>query len=215
MLWKPNDGGHCDAMTLDALAGTYDWVNAIEGWTVAVTGRRPVDEVVGIYGGEDAVPVGEVAFVDTDTLRGAELDRVELFVQVLDLGDHTVTLEHNGFTGAFPEVARRCSVGGSFFSVYWNVNAAGTVTHAVDGRIDAFFESLFPVAPAPRAGDRRPEWAIGPAVATDLTWQVCMALLERRTGVAVRREWLTRALPTYRVPDPYRLYRDVEGAERI
>lgn len=203
-------------MTLDALVGKYAWVNDIEGWTVSVMRRRPVDEVVQIYGGGEATPMGELVFADMDRHRGPDLSRVELFVQVLACGEHTVTLEHNGWSGAFPEIARRCSAGDAwFFSVFWNINAAGMVTQAVDGVVVAYFESLFSIWPEPRGGDRRPEWAIGPEAESGIAWQVCMAQLEQQTGVVVERQWLTEPFPTYRIPEPYWLYRDVEGADRI
>jgi len=80
------------------------------------------------------------------------------------------------------------------------------VTQAIDGVVVAHFESLFSIEPEPRGGDRRPEWAIGPRVEPQIAWQVCVAQLEQHTGVAVEREWLT---------EPYWLYRDVEGADRI
>jgi hypothetical protein len=202
-------------MTLDALIGKYAWVNRIEGWTVSVMRRRPVDEVVRIYGGGHAESMGELPFADTDRHRGPDLGRVELFLQVLTRDEHTVTFEHNGWSGSFPEIARRCSEGGGFFSVTWNINGAGMVTQAVDGAIVARFESLFSIEPEPRAGDRRPEWATGPRVTPQLAWQVCMAQLEQQTGVEVEEQWLREPYPTFRIPEPYWLYRDVVGADRI
>lgn len=203
-------------MEFEALLGKYAWVDEIEGWTVAVMRRRHIGDVVRIYGAGEAEPIGESTFVGMDEHRGPDLDRLELFVQVLELGEHTVTLEHNGWSGAFPEIARRCSAdGGWFFSVNWNVNAAGMVTHAVDGEVIAHFESVFSIEPEPRGGDRRPAWAIGPRVDPQLAWQVCLVQLEQQTGVEVQREWLTRPLPTYRIPEPHWLYRDVEGADQI
>ena len=202
-------------MGFEALLGKYAWVNEIEGWTVSVMRRRPTEDVVQIYGRGDAEPMGELAFAAMDEHRGPELDRVELFVQVFRHEEHTVTLEHHGWSGSFPEIARRCSAGGWFFSVNWNIHAAGMVTQADDGVVVAHFESLFSIEPEPRGGDRRPEWAIGPRVEPGIAWQVCMAQLEQQTGVVVERQWLTEPYPTYRIPEPYWLYRDVEGADRI
>lgn len=203
-------------MVPDALVEKYRWVNAIEGWTVAVMRRRPVDEVVGIYGGGQAEPVGDLAFADIDRHRGPDAARLELFVQVMAHDGHTVTLEPDGWSGAFPEIARRCSAGGGrLFSVYWNIHAAGMVTEAVDGHVVARFESIFPIAPEPREGDLRPAWAIGPTPEADVSWQICMAHLEGRTGVEVGQGWLTRPLRTYRIPEPHRLYRTVEGADAV
>lgn len=201
---------------LDALTGKYVWVNAIEGWTVAVMRRQSLEELIQGYGRGQAEPMGELTFVDMDQHRSTNIDHVEFFVQVLVRGEHTVTLENNGFSGAFPEIARRCSTGGgSFFSVFWNIHAAGFVTQAVDGTIAARFESLFPFDPTEDVGERRPHWAIGAAVDVQLAWQVCMAQLEQQTGVTVEEGWLREPHPTYRIPMPYGLYRDVEGADRI
>lgn len=57
--------------------------------------------------------------------------------------------------------------------------------------------------------------ATGPEVEVGTARQVCMALLERQTGVTVEPDWLTEPFPAYRIPEPYALYRDVEGADRI
>ncbi|WP_133906874.1 hypothetical protein [Actinophytocola oryzae] len=178
--------------------------------------RRDHDEVVEIFGRGDAVAVGTAVFTELDRLRGPDPGRVEPFLQVLTRDEYTVTLEHNGWSGSFPEIARRCSADGEwFFSVCWNIHAAGMTTQAVDGVVTASFESVFPVEPRPRGGDRRPAWAIGPEVESAVTWQVCMAHLERQTGVEVEERWLHEPHPTYRVLEPHWLYRDVDGADRI
>jgi hypothetical protein len=203
-------------MGLETTRGKYAWVDDIEGWTVSVMRRRPTDDVSQIFGRGGAVPLGGVAFADVERHRGSDTSAVELFVQVAQRDEHTVTLERNGWSGAFPEIARRCSVdGGWFFSVNWNIHAAGFVTQAVDGVITAQFESLYPVAPDVKPWERRPEWAIGPEVEANRAWQVCMALLEHQTGVVVAPDWLTEPHPTYRIPEPHWLYRDLEGADRI
>jgi hypothetical protein len=202
-------------MELDALVGKYAWVNAIEGWTVSVMRRRVIDDVVQVFGRGMAVSMGDVTFTELDRLRGPDPARVELFVQLLTRDDYTVTLEHNGWSGSLPEIARRCSADdGWFFSVCWNLHAAGMTTQAVDGAITASFESVFPIEPGPRGGDLRPEWAIGPAIESSLTWQVCMAHLEHQTGVEIEQRWLHEPYPTYRIPEPHWLYRDVDGADR-
>jgi hypothetical protein len=203
-------------MSPDPLSTQYTWVNAIEGWTVSAMRHRPTDDVVGIFSRGQAESMGAFAFADVDRLRGPDTSAVELFVQVVQLGMHTVTLEHNGWSGALPEIARRCSAdGGWFFSVYWNIHAAGMVTQALDGRITAQFEPLYPLAPDVQPWERRPAWAIGPEVELGLARQVCLAQLERQTGVGVRPEWLAEPLPTYRIPEPYGLYADVIGADRV
>jgi hypothetical protein len=53
--------------------------------------------------------------------------------------------------------------GGQFFSVYWNINAFGLLTQAIDGKVTARFESLYPFSLAPQQpGDVRPAWRWGP-----------------------------------------------------
>lgn len=197
----------------DELIRKYEWVTDIEAWTIAVIKGRSFDEVVRIYGGDSSEPAGELSFAAVDERRAGH---VEFYLRIVSHGDALVAIENDGYSGAFPEIARRCSVGGGeLFSVYWNIHAAGVVTHAVDEAITARFESLFPIEPEPRGGDRRPDWAVGPEVEPQLAWQVSMAQLEQRTGVEVDPEWLRMPLPTYRIPDPYWLYRDLDGADRI
>lgn len=200
---------------LEAMPSKYAWVNKVEGWTVAVMQCRPVEEVVQIYGGDDAEPMGELAFIDMGRHRNPDISRVEFFMQIVDCAEHMVVLEHNGFSGAFPEIARRCSATGWFFSVNWNIHAAGMVTQAIDGAIVAHFEALYPFHPKTEEWERRPPWAVGPEVDVNVAWPVCMAHLEQQTGVAVEERWLTEAHPTYRIPMPYGLYHDIPGADRI
>jgi len=203
-------------MDFETLPGKYTWVDEIEAWTVSVMRHRPTDELVEIFGRGQAEPLGDIAFADVDRQRGPDTSAIELFLQIAQRGDISVTLENNGWSGTFPEIARRCSAAdGWFFSVNWNVHAAGFVTQAIDGVVTARFESLYPLAPVVGEWERRPGWAIGPDVEPDLAWQVCMALFEQQTKVEVRPEWLTERRPTYRIPEPYSLYRDVEGADRV
>ncbi|MPZ80625.1 MAG: hypothetical protein GEV28_09605 [Actinophytocola sp.] len=203
-------------MASDDLIRKYGWVKdqQLEAWTVAVVEGRAIDEVLRIYGGDPAAPIGEVTFTGVDELRGPQLDHLEFYLQVLTHNEHVVAIENNGWSGAFPEIARRCSAdGGRFFSVYWNVNAFGLVTQAIDGTVTANFEMIYPTAPEADQWERRPGWAIGPATDIEVVRQTCMAQLEQQTGVAVDPAWLRDAQPTYRIPDPYWLYRDVPDAE--
>lgn len=194
----------------------FAWVHEIEAWTVAVIRGPAVDEVIRIYGGDPAEPVGALRFAELDGLRDESDDAIRFHLQVAQHSKFVVVVENDGYSGAFPEIARRCSAhGGSFFSVYWNINAAGFVTQAADGVIVARFEPLYPLAPDVQPWERRPEWAIGPEVELGRTRQVCMAQLEQRTGVEINQSWLGEPYPTFRIPEPYFLYRDVEGADRI
>lgn len=204
-------------MASDELVRRYAWAKDIklEAWTVAVIERRAIDDVIQIYGGDPAAPVGELTFTGVDEYRGPQLDHLEFYLQILTHHEHVVAIENDGFSGSFPEIARRCSAGGGhFFSVYWNVNAFGMVTQAIDGTITANFEMIAPTAPEADQWERRPDWAIGPETDIEVVRQTCMARLEQQTGVAVDPAWLREAWPTYRIPDPYWLYRDIPGAEK-
>jgi hypothetical protein len=196
--------------------GKYSWVEDIEAWTVSVVEGRGWDDVVRLYGGDPAAPVGELTFTGVNGQRGPQIDHLEFYAQVLRHGERVVTIEHNGWSGTLPEIVRRCSAGdGRFFSVYWNVNGFGLVTQAIAGAVTAQFEMIAPFEPEELSGDRRPAWAIGPEVDIEVVRQTCMAHLEQQTGVEVDPEWLRTPLPTFRIEDPYWLYRDVEGADRI
>ena len=192
---------------------SYAWVRGIEAWTVAVIADRSLDEVVRIYGGDPNAPVGDYFFSEAVDLQGPHHTDLRFHLQVLEHAGHVVALENNGWSGSHPEIARRCSAqGGHFFSVYWNVIAFGMLTEAVDGRITACFEFLYPVEPDVEQGTLRPDWAIGPEIDVELARQVDMALLQQRTGVRIDPCWLTERLPTYRIPNPDALLPDATWA---
>ncbi|MCP2257261.1 hypothetical protein LX15_000946 [Streptoalloteichus tenebrarius] len=201
---------------LTELAGKYTWARDIEAWTAAVIEGRTADEVIRAYGGEAGNPVGYYTFPEAGDLQGpGGLEPLRFHVQVLDTAGHVVAMENNGWTGSIPEIARRCSAnGGRFFSVYWTVNASGTVCQAIDGQVTAYFESLYPIAPDTQPGEIRPPWSIGPEADPDSAWQTCMALMEHQTGLVFEREWTETALPTYRIPDPDAMLRDVDNARQ-
>jgi hypothetical protein len=204
-------------MAPDDMIGKYNWVKetTLEAWTVAVIERRGIDKVLQTYGADRDRPTGELTFSDIDELRDNKTE-IQFYVQVVSRGEHAIAIENDGYTGSLPEVARRCSAGGGrFFSIYWNVNAFGLVTQAVDGVVTAQFEMIAPFEPEEQSGELRPEWAIGPETDIEIVRQTCMAHLERQTGVVIEPGWLRAPLPTYRIPDPHWLYRDVEGADRI
>ena len=192
------------AASLDELARGYRWVNDIEAVTVAAIRGHTVDEVVRCYGGDPAAPVGEYTFAEVGAL-GFDPERPEFRVQVSVRGEHVVALEHDGFLGNLPEVARRCSAsGGASFSVYWNVEAYGMLTQAADGEITARFESLHPLLPAAHPHEVRPAWALGEPVGPDEAWATCFALMERQGGLAFEPGWLDEPGAVYRIPDPHR-----------
>lgn len=199
---------------LGNLADKYAWVKEIEAWTVAVAIGTTRHELVRIYGGDPDDPIGEYLFSQMADL-GGDPDSLKFHMQVIETGEHVVAVENNGWSGSHTEIARQCSADGrSFFSVYWNVNSFGLLTQAVNGKVTARFEFLYPIAPTKAAGEIRPSWAIGEE--TDLTAarQTCFTLLENQTGVAIDPYWLGAQRPTYRIPEPHWLFRDLTGADQ-
>lgn len=196
------------------LIDKYAWVKDIEAWTVAVVEGATVDDVIRIYGGNPGVSVGNYYFADMADLQGAgEPEPLKFHVQVFNHDRYVVALENNGYTGSVPEIARRCSAGdGRFFSVFWNVNAFGMLTQAIGGKVTASVEALYPVLPESYPHEVRPTWATGPQVDVESAWQTCLALMEQQTGLAFKPRWLTEKRPTYRIPDPDAMLRDVEDA---
>ena len=201
---------------LDDLIGKYAWVKQVEAWTVAVVEGHATDEVIRIYGGDPDESVGDYHFAQMADLQGSGTpEPLRFHLQVLTQGRHVVAIENNGWSGSMPEIARRCSAdGGRFFSVYWNVNAFGMLTQAIDGTVTACFEFLYPFVPEPYPHEIRPDWAIGPEINVELARQACFALMEQQAGLAFDPYWLTDMRPTYRIPDPDMLLKDVENARR-
>ncbi|MGZ0148546.1 DUF6461 domain-containing protein [Kribbella sp. WER1] len=189
---------------MDAPMTNYGWANSIDAWTIAVSSRP--DTLLEAYGVEESL--GPLTFFEAGALQGETYPDLTFQVQLRQVGDYTVALESNGWTGSVPQVARRCSAGGHFFSVYWNVNAHGWLTEAKDGRITARFESLHAYHPYEVQSDTRPEWAIGPEPEPGSAYALCLAHLEAQTGVVVEQAWLGESMPTYRIGDPGVLYPD-------
>lgn len=194
----------------------YSWANEIEAWTVAAVKGRTVDEVISIYGGDSADPIGTYHFAQMFDLQGDDPYNLKFHVQTFNRPPYVVVIENNGWSGSVPEIARRCSADdGQFFSVFWSLTGSGAVTQAIDGVVTAHFAALYPFSlEPPQPGDLRPDWATGPALDVELAWPACMALLEQQTGMAFDPSWLTEQRPTYRIPDAHWLLRDVEGTDR-
>lgn len=195
----------------------YAWVTDLrDGWGITLVSGATPKEIVSTFGGSFDEPVGDYTLADMNRLsRTAPGNSLRFFLKLFEHAGWLVAIENVGYSGMFPEVARRCSRNGHFFSVYWNVHAAGMVTEAVGGSIVAHYDSLYPLDPVDTEFERRPSWAIGPPVAPNLAWQVCMWQMEQRTGVVAESAWLQQRHPTYEVGDPYVVYRDMAGAELI
>ncbi|MCP2245725.1 DUF6461 domain-containing protein [Lentzea aerocolonigenes] len=192
------------------LIDRYQWVQQLDVvMTFAVIQGRSVDEVVRIYGGDPA----QSQLMTTIEAEDAGLDDGDdFYFQVFEHQDAVVALESNGWSGTVPEVARRASADdGHFFSVHWNANGMFRITEARGGKVTAYFEPTFGVEPA-APEDVMPEWAEGLELQPAELRAACLALVEQETGVAFEEEWLVKKLPTFRIPDPDELLRDVEGA---
>jgi hypothetical protein len=161
-------------------------------WTVVepVTAPVNVDEVVRRLGG------------DPGTVELAEPDDVPAGWTVFHLhpvGSAVALLEVNNSQGSRPEVLRRLSDGARVHSAFWNVNAVSRFSYAVYGTVLATFEALDLPDPGPLDGDLDDLYA---AVRHhDGHWSAAMlAVIERRTGVALDDDWLGRPHPVAAIP---------------
>jgi len=57
-----------------------------------------------------------------------------------------------------------------------------------------------------------PQWITGVTIDLDRLRSTALALMEQQTGLALDREWLNEKRPTYRIPDPDVMLKDVENA---
>jgi hypothetical protein len=155
-------------------------------WTVVEPVTRPVtvEEVVRRLGGDlvadsvpDKVPPGHTVF------------------HLHPAGSAVSLLEVNDYQGSRTEVLRRLSDGARVHSAFWNVNALSRLSYAVYGKVLASFEALaLPEDTGPLDGDLDDLVAGG-------DWKAGMlAVVERRTGVALEDGWLTEPHPVAVLP---------------
>lgn len=137
--------------------------------------------------------------------------RVQIVRALGSVSGPVVAIEPNGWTGAVPEIARRASEGGGFFSVHWSMSGNRRIVEAVSGKVTAFFNPFLIGEPG-GMGDVVPDWVEDAVFDIDRPNATSFAAVELRTGVEVERAWFTEALPTYRIPDPDVLLAGVEGA---
>jgi hypothetical protein len=186
----------------------YDWIKHLDVvLTLAVVSGHTTDDVVRIYGGNPAEP----RLMTTVEAEDAALDDAGYaYMQVFENHGAVVLLENNSWSGTIPEIARRASRGGRFVSVHWDVNGAFQVVEAVDGQVVAFFDPMRVEANDP--GEVRPAWLHEMHFEPGQLRTACLALVERQSGLVFEQEWLVKKLPTFRIPDPDGLLRDVEVA---
>ena len=151
-------------------------------WTVVepVTAPVTVEEVVRRLGG------------DASTVALSVPDEVPDGWAVFHLhpaGSAVALLEVNGYQGSRPEVLRRLSDGARVHSAFWNVNAASRFSFAVYGKVLTAFEALQPPDTGPLDGDLDDLFAA--VLRDDGRWSAALlAVIERRTGVALDDDWL-------------------------
>lgn len=179
----------------------YAWADEDSdlAWTVAVVRGQPADEVVRAYGGD---PDHRPRIM---TFREAVVPPEELgetsWLLVHDPDGAVVVLENNGWFGTQDEVAKQASAGGGhFMSVHWDLNANHQVLAAMDGVLVASFDPLL-VEHQAAPGELYPDWLDDVVFADESLHAVLLAVLAKRTGVAVEQQWLTaefRAYPSRR-----------------
>lgn len=178
--------------------------------TVAAISGKTEAQVVEIYGGNPDESQ-DLTFAEAEDL-GPDTQDGPAYFEVFPVGSHVVALENNGWSGTIPEIARRTSrPTGSFVSVSWNVNGVFRIVQAQDGKITAWFDPLYgseQVGPA----DVIPDWAHGVDFAIGQLRSICLAVWEEQGGVSFEHAWLTGKLPTYRIPDPDVMLKNVENA---
>ena len=180
------------------LLSRYRWLASGLCWTVieAADGHADTMEVLNRLGA-DLAQVRSVA-VGADLASAGAAGLVHADV----LGDAVVLLEPNGFLGSQRGVMAQLSGGGRAHSAFWNVNGDNQLVYAADGRVVTEMDGQFP---EDRAGENPAaldddiadlfDVVGGTGAAGD--WQAAMlAVIERRTGVALTARWLAEEHPT-------------------
>ena len=191
----------------------YAWIEAEQGlaWTLAVSTGVLASNVVRAYGGDPDIRMGTSTF-ESSAVPADEYGQY-FCLRILDGPGFVAAIENNGWSGKVPEIARRVTrKGGRYFSVYWNRHGHAYVTEAEDGRVTAFFEPLF-ADTRPGPGAIHPEW-LDKDFDIEHYKAASLAALEERTRISFHRLWLDLKAPTYRIPNPDVLLRDVPGARQ-
>jgi hypothetical protein len=194
------------------LRNKYAWADEDYdlAWTVAVVEGLDPGYLLALYGGSPAASLGRLTFAEAMRQRTDHFDDYSVF-QILGHDRQLVAIEPNGWTGNMPEIARRATAsGGTFFSVYWSPSTF-QILQAKDGQVTGSFDPNFIGLPA-GANDLLPGWVGDDDFPLEQLKASCMAAMEQQTGVAFDRAWLDKPLPTYRIPDPDALLKDVGNA---
>ncbi|MGH3759887.1 DUF6461 domain-containing protein [Actinophytocola sp.] len=194
------------------LIDKYAWIQEYDtlAWTVAVIQGRTEPDVIAVYGGDPAESLESRPF--DDAIVPDEDFGTWFYLQTVTADTAVVAIENNGWTGTVPEIARRATAaGGRFCSVHWNVEGRWRIVQANDGQVTACFDVSM-AADGMDTFDKLPAWLDDADLSDDSLDATCLAILEQQTGLAFEPSWLTVPLPTYRIPDPDVLLKDVENA---
>ncbi|SDD22483.1 DUF6461 domain-containing protein [Actinokineospora iranica] len=203
---------------LSELVEKYAWAEPLARelvWCVSVVEGCDAGHVVRTFGGNPNASVGELTFREAEErVRSTAGEFGEFFLfQIFATGRHVVAIENNGYSGSIPEIARRASVkNGRYLSYFRNVNGDSTIIQAIGGKVTAYFEPLLTEG-GPQVGEIHPDWIFGVDFQPGSARATCFALMEQETGLAFKPEWFEAKLPTYRIPDPYVLLKDVGDAD--
>lgn len=179
-------------------------------WCVSVVDGSDEAAVIRVFGGDPA-SARAMTFCEAETDAGEHFGEYTN-LQAVCPGQHVVTIDGYGCTGTVPEIARRASEdGGRFFGFHHDMNGNSRIIQAVDGKVTAFFEPLF-VNDRDLSQPWRPKWVEDARFPVERMQAACLAALEEQTGLAFDRTWLDTVLPTYRVPDPDELFKNVPQA---
>jgi hypothetical protein len=197
------------------LMAKYGWADEDHdlAWTVGVFEKAAAAAMLTLYGGKAANKLGDMTFDMAMTLRNEHFDEYAV-VQFKTYEHYGVAIEPNGWTGNMPEIARRASAdGGHFFSVYWSPSGF-QILEARNGQVTASFDPNFIGLPA-GANDLLPGWVGDDDFPLEHLKASCLAAMEQQIGLAFDRAWLDTKLPTFRIPDPDEMLKDVAGARAV
>jgi hypothetical protein len=179
-------------------------------WTLVqpVTRPTPVEEVVRRLGGDPAT------LTQTElTANRSRADPDRRVIHIDQLGPAVLLFEMAGVEGTRPEVLRTLSDGARVHSASWRADGGGRFGYAVYGRLLTAFDPTGPhrrdgAWPDALDGDLAPLYA---ALEANGDWRAALlAIVERRTGVAIPSDWPDRPHRAVRVP-PLRSDPDAPG----
>lgn len=173
-------------------------------WTVALvsTAANTADDVIIHLGGRPTQP-RNMTYAQALRWRDDNFNEHGV-IQVHRLRRYTVVFEPNGWACADDHYLAKAltRLGGHYISAYWSPSNY-QILEALNGVITARFDPVYVDKVAPPPGEVYPPWLDHDAYAdTDRFNSTSLRLLHARTGIRIRRRWLHKRLPTYRIPPP-------------